>query len=155
MERYGPPQLLHASRDILERTLIATLGFVGDTTADPRCNTILNIASYNMPQSNFRPNGNTPAALSRSCGSRPSAQMCVCVCRFYGRVCLSHLMTEPDFERIASRTLNTQQWSKMRDAVEMIRVKVHDVLYVCSALYSTYTSHTHESDTHFLEYPVS
>ena len=50
--------------------------------------------------------------------------VCVCVCRFYGRVCLSHLMTEPDFERIASRTLNTQQWSKMRDAVEMIRVKV-------------------------------
>ena len=64
VERYGPPQLLHASRDILEKALIATLGFVGDATADPRCNTILNIASYNMPQSNFRPNGNTPAALS-------------------------------------------------------------------------------------------
>ena len=70
-------------------------------------------------------------------------------------------MTEPDFERIASRTLNTQQWSKMRDAVEMIRVKVHDVLYVCSALYSTvhtrpiHMNQTHESDTHFLEYPVS
>jgi hypothetical protein len=77
VERYGPAQLLHASKD-LEKTLVAALSFVGDATADPR---------------------------------------------FYGRVCLSHLMTEPDFERIASRTLNTQQWSKMRDAVEMIRVK--------------------------------
>ena len=49
----------------------------------------------------------------------------VFVCRYYGRVCLSHFMEAADFEKVASRTLNSKQWSKMRDVVEMIRVKVH------------------------------
>ena len=33
-------------------------------------------------------------------------------------------MEAADFEKVASRTLNSKQWSKMRDVVEMIRVKV-------------------------------
>ena len=36
VEQYGPAQLLHASRDLLEKTLIAILGFIGDAAADPR-----------------------------------------------------------------------------------------------------------------------
>ena len=44
--------------------------------------------------------------------------------RYYGRKCLSHLVTVTDFEKIASRTLNSQQWPKLRDAVEALRAKV-------------------------------
>ena len=36
VERYGPAQLLHASRDLVEKTLTATLHFIGDAAAGPR-----------------------------------------------------------------------------------------------------------------------
>lgn len=45
-------------------------------------------------------------------------------------MCLSHFMAEPDFEKIASRALNSRQWSKMRDAVDMIRAKVYTAEHV-------------------------
>ena len=36
VEQYGPAQLLHAPKDLLERTLIATLNCVTDAAVDPR-----------------------------------------------------------------------------------------------------------------------
>ena len=36
VERYGAQQLLHAPRDLLEKTLTATLSFMGDAAAEPR-----------------------------------------------------------------------------------------------------------------------
>lgn len=36
VEVCGAGQLLHASRDLLEKTLTATLSFVSDAAADPR-----------------------------------------------------------------------------------------------------------------------
>ena len=36
VEHAGPDQLVHASKDILERTLVATLQFIGDAAAEPR-----------------------------------------------------------------------------------------------------------------------
>ena len=44
--------------------------------------------------------------------------------RYYGRKCLSHFVTAVEFEKTAMRTLNNQQWVKLRDAVETLRVKV-------------------------------
>lgn len=49
--------------------------------------------------------------------------------RYYGRKCLSHLLTAADFEKVSSRTLNSQQWAKMKDAVETLRTKVHVHVY--------------------------
>ena len=53
-----------------------------------------------------------------------SVALSLVLCRYYGRKCLSHLLTAADFERVASRTLTSQQWSKLRDAIETLRVKV-------------------------------
>lgn len=49
--------------------------------------------------------------------------------RYYGRKCLSHLLTAADFEKVSSRMLNSQQWAKMKDAIETLRTKVHVPVY--------------------------
>ena len=51
------------------------------------------------------------------------------VFRYYGRKCLSHFMAAAEFEKTAMRTLNSQQWAKLKDAVETLRVKVQQTVH--------------------------
>ena len=44
--------------------------------------------------------------------------------RYHGKKCLNLLWPLPDFEKIASRALNDQQFTKARDTIEHLKVKV-------------------------------
>ena len=74
------------------------------------------------------------------------------VFRYYGRKCLSHFVAAAEFEKTTMRTLNSQQWAKLKDAVETLRVKVqqptlslHSSSYVPrKCIYSLRKHTTHE-----------